>query len=237
MSAIKNFRLRSWAIASSLGLALACLFVHPTVAAQDSTDKSIKKEWADFLNEQPSPDSRYIADWVVDSGDNQGLPFLIIDKISAMAFLFSAKGQLHGGAPVLLGAAVGDHSAPDIGTRKLADVRPDERTTPSGRFVASLSKNPSGKEILWVDHATGIALHRVVTSNAKDRRAQRLATESPHDNRISFGCINVPVQFYENLVSPAFTGTNGIVYVLPESGPVRNAFGSYDVRAQAKRDD
>ncbi|SHI01172.1 hypothetical protein SAMN04488135_10727 [Pollutimonas bauzanensis] len=187
---------------------------------------------ADFLEERPSPDSRYIADWVVDSGDNQGMPFIIIDKVRAMAFLFGAEGQLRGAAPVLLGAALGDDSAVNIGTRKLADVRPDERTTPAGRFVASLARNLHGKEILWVDYEAGIALHRVATSNAKDRRPQRLATATPLDNRISYGCINVPVTFYENVVSPAFTGTNGIVYVLPESRSVRKAFGSYDVQAR-----
>jgi hypothetical protein len=169
----------------------------------------------------------------VDSGDNQGMPFVIIDKVGAMAFLFGAEGQLRGAAPVLLGAALGDDSAADIGTRKLADVRPHERTTPAGRFVASLAKNTRGKEILWVDYEAGIALHRVATSNAKDRRPQRLATATPLDNRVSYGCINVPVTFYENVVSPAFTGTNGIVYVLPESRSVREAFGSYDVQARS----
>lgn len=233
-----------------MGLALVCLSGSPMAAPPDSrhvidrpseTEQSLgepespallaaRSGWADFLNENPSSDSRYIADWVAHSGDNQGMPFLIIDKVSAKAYLFGAGGQFRGAAPVLLGSARGDHSAPDIGTRKLADVGPDERTTPAGRFVASLAKNLQGKEILWVDHPLGIALHRVVTTNAKDRRLQRLATASPQDNRISYGCINVPVQFYENLVSPVFTGTNGIVYVLPESGSVRNAFGSYEVR-------
>lgn len=187
---------------------------------------------ADFLDKKPSPDSRYIADWVVDSGDNQGMPFMIIDKVAAMAFLFGAEGQLRDAAPVLLGSATGDESAADIGTRKLADIRPHERTTPAGRFEASLAKNPRGKEILWVDYEAGIALHRVATASAKDRRSQRLATATPTDNRISYGCINVPVTFYENVVSPAFTGTSGIVYVLPESRSVRGAFGSYDVEGR-----
>lgn len=187
---------------------------------------------ADFLDERPSPDSRYIADWVVDSGDNQGMPFIIIDKVDAIAFLFGAEGQLRGAAPVLLGMAVGDTSAADIGTRKLADIRPDERTTPAGRFVASLAKGLRGIEILWVDYEAGIALDRVSTSNTKGRRAQRLATVTPSDNRISYGGINVPVTSYENVVSPAFKGTNGVVYALPESGSVRGAFQSYDVLAR-----
>jgi hypothetical protein len=72
----------------------------------------------------------------------------------------------------------------------------------------------------------------VITSNAAEHRAQRLATETPLDNRISYGCINVPAKFFETVVHPAFSGTNGIVYVLPESRPVSKVFGSYEVEAQ-----
>jgi hypothetical protein len=35
------------------------------------------------------------------------------------------------------------------------------------------------------------------------------------------------------LVSPAFSGTDGIVYVLPETRPARKVFGSYDVEERA----
>ena len=67
-------------------------------------------------------------------------------------------------------------------------------------------------------------MHRVITSNAKERRAQRLASASPRDNRISFGCINVPEKFYDAVVQPAFTATNGIVYILPEVHSLGSVF-------------
>ncbi len=47
------------------------------------------------------------------------------------------------------------------------------------------------------------------------------------DNRISFGCINVPIPFFENIVSRAFTGTGGIVYVLPDVRTLRSVFTAY----------
>jgi hypothetical protein len=130
---------------------------------------------------------------------------------------------------VLLGLARGDDSVPGIGDRKLANIRPEERTTPAGRFVASLGRNLHGVEILWVDYADAISLHRVITSHPEQRRLQRLSTPTPLDKRISSGCINVPAEFYDNVVSPAFTGTNGIVYVLPETRSAQKVFGSYDV--------
>ena len=59
------------------------------------------------------------------------------------------------------------------------------------------------------------------------KELERLATATTLDKRISYGCINVPVKFYENVVHPAFTGTNGIVYVLPETRSTREVFASY----------
>lgn len=196
--------------------------VQPAVAGQGTRR-------ANFEQANASPDARHVAHWVVDSGDNGGKPFVIIDKRDAKVFVFDAAGQLRGDSPALLGLAIGDHSVPGIGTKKLSAIRPEERTTPAGRFVANLDKNLKGDEILWVDYETAISLHRVVTGSAKERRAQRLASSSPSERRISYGCINIPVPFYVNVVSPVFTGTDGIVYVLPETRSAREVFGSYDL--------
>lgn len=187
---------------------------------------------AQFAREIASEEARYVADWVVDSGNNGSLPFVILDKKDARVFVFHGDGKLRGAAPALLGFAVGDDSVPGIGEKKLSAIQPEERTTPAGRFVASLDRNLKGGQILWVDYDAAISLHPVITSNAQERRAQRLATPSPLDNRISYGCINVPADFFKNVVSPAFTGTNGIVYVLPETRSVRLFFSSQSVARQ-----
>jgi len=175
-----------------------------------------RAERVNFELESASPDARREADWVVDSGDNRSMPFVIIDKTEAKVFVFYADGRLRGAARALIGLARGDLSVPGIGNRKLSSIRPDERTTPAGRFVAALGRNLHGEEILWVDYEAAISLHRIITSNIKEHRAQRLASSTSLDKRITYGCINVSVDFYERVVSPAFTGTNGIVYVLPE---------------------
>jgi hypothetical protein len=182
---------------------------------------------ANFKDEQVSLPARHTANWVVDSGDNLGMPFMIVDKAQARVLLFDANGQLNGSASALLGLAVGDDSVPGIGTRKLSSIRPEERTTPAGRFVVSLGRNLQGKEILWVDYENAISLHRVATGNAKERRAERLASANIHDKRISYGCINVPVEFFDRHVSPAFSATNGVVYVLPETRENHTVFASY----------
>lgn len=195
--------------------------IHPAVARHpDRTD---------FQQEPASPEVKHVADWVLDSGDNGGMPYLIVDKVNAKVFVFDAKGRLQGAEPALLGMVPGDGTADGIGDQKLSAIRPEDRTTPAGRFVASLDRDLQGQSILWIDYASALALHRVVKGKPAERRAQRLESATPQDNRISYGCINVPVKFFEKIVAPAFSKTNGIVYILPETGTARALFRSYDV--------
>ena len=188
---------------------------------------------ADFAAEQPSREVRHIADWAIDSGDNKGLPYLVIDKVNARLFVFDATGRLRGAAPVLLGLARGDHTVPGVGDRPLSQVRPNERTTPAGRFVAERGMSTRGVDVIWVDYESGVSMHRVVTGSRTDRRLERLATPTVADNRISYGCINVPIKFYNEVVNPSFMASSGIIYVLPEVKAVREVFASaYDVETR-----
>jgi len=198
----------------------------PSTAGSDSVAVQAAKR-PDFERASASQDARNLADWVLASGDNHGMPFVIVDKKSAKVFVFNPDGRLRGASPALLGLTPGDDVVPGIGNRKLSTIRPEERITPAGRFVADLGHELHGEEILWVDYDDSIAMHRVITTNPKERRAQRLATPTPSDNRISYGCINVPARFYDRVVSPAFTGTSGIVYVLPEILSPRRVFAAY----------
>jgi hypothetical protein len=243
--------------AHSIGIFVLAVFLHPQYAAaldgavavsSISTSSTLQSEPARpakaarsaaigdlravFAGEQASRDARHIADWVMDSGDNRGLPFVIIDKTDAKIFVFDAGGWIVGAAPALLGLARGDDTVPGIGDRELSTIRPEERTTPAGRFVAQRGMSFRGEDVVWVDYDSGVSLHRVITSNPRERRLERLATPTPADNRISYGCINVPAAFYNKVINPIFTGTSGIVYVLPETRPVRQVFGSYDVEAR-----
>lgn len=176
------------------------------------------------VTRQASPDVWQLARWIVAHGDNQGLSIIIVDKTSAKVFAIDSGGALVGAAPALLGLAYGDESPPGIGERRLASITPQERITPAGRFIATLGRNIGGKEVLWVDYKAAISLHPVITTNPAEHRLRRLATASPADNRISYGCINVPQTFFEEVVRPLFKGKGGIVYVLPEVRSVESVF-------------
>lgn len=177
----------------------------------------------DAVEQGASPAVQQLKSWVLETGDNQGLPFVLIDKVNAQVFAFSRDGLLLGVAPVLLGLARGDVSPPGIGDRPLSTIAAGERITPSGRFVASTGENLTGTSVLWIDYADALSLHPV-RGRPADRRLQRLATPTSEDNRISYGCVNVPVAFYDEIIAPVFRGTVGIVYILPESLSMAEVF-------------
>lgn len=166
-----------------------------------------------------------MATWVAQSRDNGQASFVIIDKRDARMYVFDPQARLRGNSPILLGAASGDHTVPGIGDRPLAQVLPHEKTTPAGRFVAEHGVNTNGEDIVWVDYDAAVSMHRVRPTVAAERRLQRLASSTPGDNRISFGCINVPKTFYEAQLGPAMTSRQSVVYILPEQKSLQDVFG------------
>jgi len=165
-----------------------------------------------------------VVDWIAASRDNGTLPYMVIDKKASALLVYDAQGKLVGASPVLIGVAAGDDSSPGIGSKDLSKIGPAERTTPAGRFVARYGVAAGGERVLWVDWSTSVALHAVVTGNRRERRLERLLSPSPVDNRITFGCINVPSNFYQDKVRPLFTRSGGVVYVLPDTKPLETVF-------------
>jgi len=208
----------------------AALLLCLGVAALPSTSSAAAQapDWTPASAKPASAQAGLFAAWVIASGDNHGMAFVIVDKINAEVLVFHPDGRLRGAAPALLGLGHGDDSVPGIGQRKLSTITPKERTTPAGRFVASLGNDFGKKNILWIDYDAALSLHRVIPTKS---RLHRLATPSILDNRASFGCINVPAKFFDAVVEPSFKGKKGIVYILPESRSIQAAFPTYAVTA------
>ena len=191
----------------------------PSTAPQTAPVKMI-----DFGVEEASPDVRHMANWVVSSHDNQAMFFVILDKLNTKVFVFDSSGTLRGASPVLIGAAKGDDSVADVGAKPVHSVQSHERTTPAGRFVGEPGRNTNGEDIVWVDYDAAVSMHRVRVHEKTERRLERLATPTTADNRISYGCINLPVEFYEGVLQPAFNQRYGVIYVLPEVKAAREVF-------------
>lgn len=168
------------------------------------------------LDGRLSAEVRNVTEWIFHSGDHGARAVAVIDKKEARLYVFSSRADLLGASPVLIGSAIGDGITPGVGSKAISDVTPNERTTPAGRFVLEPGKNHQGEDVLWVDYDAAISMHRVRTANKTERRLERLATSTPRDNRISYGCINVPLSFFEEILSPTAQESGVVLYVLPE---------------------
>ena len=166
-----------------------------------------------------------VAKWVEVSRDNAGLPFIVVDKTNAQVYAFTPAAQLKATAPVLLGAGVGDAVlvSPDA---PMSAIPPQKRITPAGRYPSRLVFDPhTKKDVLLIDGHNLITMHIVAKGTPVQRRAERLASATSEDNRVSYGCINVPPAFFTTVVGPDFTPAKGIVYILPEKTTAAQLFG------------
>ena len=179
-----------------------------------------------------SDDARYAVRWVLATQDNQGKPFAIVDKKNAQIFVFESRGQLVGASPALLGLSLGDTDVSDISQRQPTSLSTAERSTPAGRFLTEHGRNLNGEAVVWLDYAAKLAIHRLRSAPAHERRAERLASATPDDNRISLGCVIVSESFYETVISPAFGKSRGVVYVLPETRSVQHMFNDLHASLQ-----
>jgi hypothetical protein len=179
----------------------------------------------DFLATRPGTEATRLVDWVLRSGDAHGRPFAVVDKREARLYVFRADGRLAGHTPALLGSATGDRIVPGVGERTQAGtLRPEDKTTPAGRFEASPGENAKGEHVVWVDYDSAFAIHRLRPGFAYQARASRLASWKSAGKRVSWGCVVVPVPFYKGVVEQVLGNGRSVVYVLPETLPVHSVF-------------
>jgi hypothetical protein len=167
-----------------------------------------------------------LAGWIVATRDNLGYPFAIIDKAAAQVLVFGPDGRLRGAAPALLGSAIGDHTAPGIAGLALREIPGEDRTTPAGRFVGGFGPSIDAGRVLWVDYDSAVSIHPLLPGVPAERRAERLASPSPDDNRVTHGCINVAREFFESVVRPTFE-RGGLFYILPDAAPLAETFPEF----------
>ena len=222
---------------------LALAFASVGVAsAKDAAEKEADAKPAAAVDQLPpgqdvSETVIEFAGWVVASKDSQGYPFAIMDKAAAQILVFGGDGRLRGAAPGLFGSATGDHTAPGVAGLALRAIPGRDRTTPAGRFVGGFGPSIDAGRVLWVDYDSAVSIHPTATGVPKERRAERLASPAPDDNRITHGCINVSPEFYEQIVSPMFE-RGGVFYILPDKASLAETFPEFaQSRTTAQHDD
>jgi hypothetical protein len=204
-------------------LAAGLLWCAPGWARSLPDDEAARQAQARTAAETDHELERF-ARGVLESQDHRRRPFAVVDKKQARLVLYAGDGRVLGAAPVLLGLQPGDHGVRGVGSKPLSAIRPEERTTPAGRFDTEPGRNLSGERVVWMDYAEGLALHRLRPAPARERRAQRLASSTPADNRISLGCVILDADFFVAVVEPVLGRQRGVIYVLPESEPLAAVF-------------
>jgi hypothetical protein len=210
-----------WELARAAGRAVCGVGLCLLGAVQPAHAQGVLK--ADFGSVAASTTVQQLAAWALAERDARGRPFAIVDKQQARLFVFDASGRLAGVSVALLGSTVGDHTVPGVGVRaQTGEVGLDERTTPAGRFDALPGRNLTGEHVVWADYASAFAIHRLRPGRALAARQARLDSPAPEDNRVSYGCVVVPVPFYEQVVQKVLGTGASVVYVLPESGELQH---------------
>jgi len=212
-------RLQRRAFVLHAGLVLAA---GPSVAWAQQPGAARPTAWP--ASAAASQETQQLVRWIQATQDHQQLPFAVVDKPAARLHVFSAAGDWLGSAPVLLGSAYGDTSVPGIGDRPLSQIRPEERTTPAGRFASEPGRNTRGDDLVWIDYDSAVSLHRVRSVHLSERRQQRLASPQASERRISNGCVNVAHAVYDRIIAPTLGRMPGVVYVLPDSTPFATLF-------------
>ena len=110
--------------------------------------------------------------------------------------------------------------APALYGRTIADSTGDINSfpiTPAGEFHIrkAYSTHLKTDVVAFLEGDTSLlAIHPVWLGSPKQNRLQRLATETGNDNRITNGCINVPRNFFYDIINKLKDRTR--LVILPE---------------------
>lgn len=186
---------------------------------------SVKRK-IDAKGKNISFDAAKTAQWVLDTGDSDGYPFIVTDKVGATMYFFDKNGVLLRKSPVLVGKNVGDF----IGHTDAG------RVTPSGRFEIAPETDATYGNVFsvmgtdMIDSESGdlveVAIHRLSLHDPSENRPKRIATATPLDNRISWGCMNLDNKVMDWAVNKYPLG--GVIYILPETADGRSAFAPFN---------
>lgn len=168
-----------------------------------------------------TPTETAVVQNIVEQNDNQGKQFIVADKQAGTLTMYTASGQQITSTPALFGKTEGDSvSSKNTPSGRFETKQANVRTEGYGGSAQVLTQNGQNLQL----GGSPYAIHRVYTKYASENRQGRLDTPTATDNRISHGCINVPVDFYDTYLN---SDQDTVVYVMPETDAGRT--GVFDV--------
>jgi len=126
---------------------------------------------------------------------NHDQNFLMVDKLHALLFYFK-NGQPIYSDPVLTGASTADRFTPDILAKSFSEpLTQSQKITPAGRYTVTRDYDPLYGIIFEINEIHGkdwsLAIHTVYLGLPHEKRRERLQSPSPHDNLVTYGCMNI----------------------------------------------
>jgi hypothetical protein len=203
------------------GVLAAAIVVNPTLAKMNfqfnlprviSQTTEVRAAVPDVAKAKMSEAAQVTYSAVAPIAKQANKAFMITDKADGMLHVFHADGNPILQAPSLLGGDVGD------------TLQGGKKITPAGKFTLKFTADPEyyggfRYDLVETRQVDGIiAIHAVYTGEASEKRPERLATPTPKDNRISWGCINVTNENMVDTLIPAKNELNGsLMFVMPEN--------------------
>jgi hypothetical protein len=201
--------------------------------ANEIPKATIVKE-ADFGSESVPTNVRVMANWIMQFGDNNGLPFSVVDKTNGSIYFFDKEGTKILSSPALVGAM-----RADILTQAQKDQTIEERRknkkdhiTPAGRFETKTTDSQSSTYDNYLPGPAGptmlqFAVHKVYLGRvATEHRMERLQSGDPLAKRISLGCINVPIDVMDQMNEMSSGGV--VIYIMPETSEGKSVFAGFE---------
>lgn len=154
------------------------------------------------------------------AAQNGDKTYIMVDKVNGKIILFE-DGKLVLIAPALTGESLSDIIPSTAFGKTLDQQAGEDKTTPVGRFTVSVADDPHYGKLLQINEVRGddwtIAVHKVYTGTASEKREQRLASNNPDDKHITYGCINVAEQTIKELIAHVGNNQSTPIYILPQN--------------------
>jgi len=139
-------------------------------------------------------------------------PYIVADKKNGTMTVFYPTGQ-----KVISPALYGTRKVDELDTTIFNTDQPSPRVTPSGTYKIkkAYSEYLHSQVLVFIDGTkTMLAIHPVWLEIPSQNRLHRLYSETPDDNRITNGCINVLPDFFYGVLNTLPDSTT--LYILPE---------------------
>jgi hypothetical protein len=196
--------------------------------------QTVKLDSVDLQGLAARQDVVDVANWRLRAGIEK--PFMVVDKVGGLTYAFDANGVLLAKTPALYGKSGLDTMTSESENRQVSEMVDSDKITPAGVFAAEgVDSLAYGKAVRFKQQASGdLLIHTVYLGNPSENRLGRLASATSADNRISYGCVNVPMDFAKDVLAKHFSGSSEVL-VLPEQASMAETFPTMGDQSQDTR--